>query len=109
MGEAAACNPTSSDSPSATEEDLLAQLTYFEARADPQDPEQAAMLDKMREHVRRLRYARGDWNKPSCNRDWNDPTPPSSATAPMAIDSYRAYKKHIGSDQAVPLLRQASL
>lgn len=71
------------------ETDLLAQLRYFEARVDKEDPEQNAMLEQIREHVRRLRHGRGEWSRPTTDRTWNDPMLPLSAKAPMAIDSYR--------------------
>jgi hypothetical protein len=65
------------------------QLKLFEAAIDKNDPEQMKLLEEMREHTRRLHQARGDWNTPSTFRNWNDPTPRDSTTAPLAIESYR--------------------
>lgn len=65
------------------------QLKRFEASTDKNDPEQLQLLEEMREHTRRLHQARGDWNKPSTFRNWNDPTPRETTTAPLAIESYR--------------------
>lgn len=69
--------------------ELVAKLRQFESRCDQDDPEQVAMLETMREHVRRLQQLRGDWNTPTSDRDWNAVAPPSQATAPLAVDSYR--------------------
>ena len=41
--------------------DLQRQLKDFEARCDRSNPEQAALLDSLREHTRRLQQARGEW------------------------------------------------
>jgi hypothetical protein len=70
-------------------EALDEQLKRFEASIDKNDPEQLKLLEEMREHTRRLHQARGDWNKPSTFRNWNDPTPRESTTAPLAVESYR--------------------
>ena len=68
---------------------LDAKLQAFEAAIDKSDPAQVQLLEEMREHTRRLHQARGDWNKPSTFRNWNDPAPRPQATAPLAIESYR--------------------
>jgi hypothetical protein len=65
------------------------QLKRFEASIDKNNPEQLKLFEEMREHTRRLHQARGDWNKPSTFRNWNDPTPRETTTAPLAIESYR--------------------
>lgn len=70
--------------------ELESKLKYFEERADVSDPEQKRMLDEMREHLSRLKQLRGDWNKPSTFRLWNDPAPTGKVEAPLAIDSFRS-------------------
>lgn len=73
-----------------TSEDLIAKLRAFEAVVDKNDPAQVQLLEEMREHTRRLRQARGDWNKPSTFRNWNESTARTdTARAPLAIESYR--------------------
>ena len=70
-------------------EALDEQLRRFEAAIDKTDPEQMQLLEQMKEHTRRLHQARGDWNKKSTFRNWNDPTSRAETTAPLAIESYR--------------------
>lgn len=50
---------------------------------DPNDPEQAALLEQMRQHTKLLQ--RGEWTKPERmnRRNWN--APPRSK-GPLAID-----------------------
>lgn len=75
--------------------DLDEELESFEKRIDTRDPEQLKLLDAMREHTRRLHQLRGDWNKPTNVRNWNDPTPRPTSSAPLAIASYRyLYMNH---------------
>ena len=64
-------------------------LSRFEASVDVSDPVQLAMLEEMREHTRRLHQVRGDWNKPSNFRNWNDTKPQTEVKPPLAIESYR--------------------
>jgi hypothetical protein len=64
-------------------------LSRFEASVDVSDPAQVEMLEQMREHTRRLHQIRGDWDKPSNFRDWNDTKPQIEAKPPLAIESYR--------------------
>ena len=72
-----------------SEADLDDELKRFEARVDRSDPAQVQALEQMREHTRRLHQVRGDWNKPSTFRNWNEAGPRPTATAPLAIESYR--------------------
>ncbi|KDD76836.1 hypothetical protein H632_c91p2 [Helicosporidium sp. ATCC 50920] len=81
--------------------ELESKLKYFEERADVSDPEQKRMLDEMREHLSRLKQLRGDWNKPSTFRLWNDPAPTGKVEAPLAIDSFRAYKQHVDAEHSL--------
>jgi hypothetical protein len=61
----------------------------FEALVDKDNPEQMSLLETIREQTRRLHQARGDWNKNSNYRIWNDPKPRVDATPPLRIESYR--------------------
>lgn len=87
-GDASASVGPSGQTPG-SEQDLLASVRYFESRIDQSNAEQVEMLQRMKEQVRRLRQLRGDWDKPSNDRDWNDETLPLESKAPMAIDSFR--------------------
>lgn len=84
--------------------DLDAQLQRFQGLADPADPEQAQLLEQIREHTRRLQQARGDWNLPSCARDWNDCKPPDKARPPIEDASYRRVQKTKGGGWDATLL-----
>jgi hypothetical protein len=86
------------------EEDIDARLRAFEALVDARDPAQAAALEAMREHTRRLHQARGDWNRPSTFRCWNDPAPRATATAPLQIEHYREYKEHVARERELRAL-----
>ena len=72
------------------EDSMDAKLEMFEKVIDKNDPEQMKMLEDMREHTRRLHQIRGDWNKPSSFRNWNDPVPKNvQVKKPLSIESYR--------------------
>ncbi len=94
------------ESTSATDEelDIDAKLRAFEALVDARDPAQAAALEVMREHTRRLHQARGDWDQPSTFRCWNDPAPRATATAPLQIEHYREYKEHVARERELRAL-----
>jgi hypothetical protein len=67
-----------------------AKLEMFEELVDKNDPEQMKMLEDMREHTRRLHQIRGDWNRPSSFRSWNDPVPKNvEPKKPLSVESYR--------------------
>lgn len=78
---------------------LAAELARFEALVDSSDPQQAALLEEMREHTRRLRQARGDWNAPSTHRNWNSAKLPEKARPPLEDASYRRARSR---DAALP-------
>ena len=72
------------------EENMDAKLEMFEKIVDKNDPEQMKMLEDMREHTRRLHQIRGDWNRPSSFRNWNDPVPTNvDPKKPLSVESYR--------------------
>lgn len=59
----------------------------FEARVDPSDPQQAALLEQMRQHTKLLQ--RSEWGKPerSARRNWN--AAPRAKAPPALDDNYR--------------------
>jgi len=72
------------------EDSMDAKLEIFEKMVDKNDPEQMKMLEDMREHTRRLHQIRGDWNRPSSFRNWNDPVPKNMPSKkPLSVESYR--------------------
>ena len=74
--------------------DLQAALAEFAARCDPNDPEQVAMLEQMKEHTRRLAQLRGDWEKPGSagsRRLWNSAK--AKTPAPAAIQSLKCVRE----------------
>lgn len=72
------------------EDTMDAKLEMFEKIVDKNDPEQMKMLEDMREHTRRLHQIRGDWNRPSSFRSWNDPVPKNmEPKKPLSVESYR--------------------
>lgn len=71
------------------EKDLGEKLKIFESMVDSNDPEQMALLEEMRMHTRRLRQARGEWNKPSDFRNWNEMKGYSVGKKPHEVESYR--------------------
>ena len=87
-------HPAANDGHSCDSTELLRQLKDFEARCDRSNPEQAALLDSLREHTRRLRQARGEWGAsgsavdPQQQRLWNAPQSGTSKP-PAAIESFR--------------------
>lgn len=65
-----------------------AALAAFEARCDPSDPQQAALLEQMRQHTRELQ--RANWaTQPNQRRSWNAPPPADRAKPPSANESLR--------------------
>lgn len=62
---------------------------------DPNDPEQAALLEQMRQHTKLLQ--RAEWTKPerTNRRNWN--APPRSKGAPAIDNDFRWAGGHAAS------------
>lgn len=86
------------------DKDIDAALRKFESTIDKSDPEQVKLLEEMREHTRRLHQIRGDWNKSTTFRNWNDPSPRSTTAPPLSIESYRSVQV-----LTIPMLSHASI
>lgn len=81
---------------------LRLKLEEFEARADPDDPDQMALLAEMREHTQQVERLNGTWNrrgKPGVSRDANEYNPPEKTRRPDDLDDYRAYKEHAARER----------
>lgn len=107
-------------------ESMAKKVRSFEERMDKNDPEQVEvwhmcctgragnklsiskkwlierllqLLEQMKQHTRQLARLRGEWDRPSVHRDWNDPKATRNEQPPLQIEAFRyTWKMNLGVD-----------
>jgi hypothetical protein len=70
------------------EQSIDKRLGYFEAVVNMEDAAQADLLQRIKELTGSIHQARGDWNTPSTQRNWNAGPDPKQKTPKKSLEYF---------------------